>query len=475
MGSNTLQSGFQRFASAAIHARLTLGVHYPGSNAMPDTLYADCDGLSIAYQVMGDGPIDVILVPGIFSHVEQYHEFPQYTDFLRQLSTFSRVIAFDKRGQGLSDRIEGVATFEQRTDDLLAVMEATRSERAAVFGLSEGAAMALLFAASHPQKVSHVITFGGYAKSCSAPDYPYMPSKEDRRAKIGRWIEDWGKGDTLDIFVPALADSDAAKRLFGKLQRASCAPSAMRKYFDMNLSIDVREMLPLVQAPTLVMHHRDDRQVPFACSEDLRSRLPNAKLVDCGEGGHYFWGANNDRVVSEIRQFLVGDTFASYSTERVLATVLFLDIVNSSQKLNDMGDAAWQEIMERHDNEAADLIELYRGSFIKSTGDGLLATFDGPGRAVQCACALVRRLAQLGIEARAGLHTGEIELRGEDISGSAVHVAARIEENSSAGEVLVSRTVVDLTIGNSFIECEPRGEFSLKGIPGRWPLYKATI
>jgi len=438
-------------------------------------MYADCDGLSIAYQVMGNGPIDIILVPGIFSHVENCHEFPQYTEFLRQLTSFARVIAFDKRGQGLSDRFDGVATFEQRTDDLLAVMKACQSEKAVVFGLSEGAAMALLFAATHPAKVSHVITFGGYAKSCSAPDYPHMLSREERRAKIGGWIKHWGAGDTIHIFVPSLANSDAAKRLFGKLQRASCSPSAMQKYFEMNLSIDVRDMLPLVSAPSLILHHEDDQQVPIGCSEDLSSRLPNSQFVNCGQGGHYFWGANNDRVVSEIRTFVTGAPAGSQSLDRVLATVLFTDIVNSSQQLSAMGDAAWQCILDRHDADAIDLVELFRGRFIKSTGDGILATFDGPGRAVECACSLVRRMSDAGLKIRAGLHTGEIELRSGDVSGNAVHTAARIEGNCLPGEVFVSRTVVDLMAGNNVVRFQERGDHELKGLPGKWPLYSAEI
>ena len=442
---------------------------------MPDTMYADCDGLSIAYQVMGDGPLDIIMIPGIFSHVELYHEFPEYSDFFRKLSSFARVIAFDKRGQGLSDRIEGVPTFDQRADDLRAVMDATGSTRAALFGLSEGAAMALLFAASHPSNVSHVITFGGYVKACASDDYPYMPSREERLKKTDAIIAEWGKGSALGIFVPALGDNEAARKLWGRVERGSCSPSAMRRYFKMNLDIDVRDILPFVRVPTLVMHHENDRQVPFACSEHIAANVPNAKLVNCGFGGHYYWSANVDRTVSEIRQFLQGTQALQNLAERELATVLFTDIVDSSRVLNEVGDAKWRTILEKHDTEAADLVQLHRGRMIKSTGDGILATFDRPGRAVQCACAFTQRMMQLDVPIRAGLHTGEIEIMADDISGAAVHATARIEAAAGPGEVYVSRTVVDLMAGSEGVDFHPLGEHDLKGIPGKWPLFRAEV
>jgi class 3 adenylate cyclase/predicted alpha/beta hydrolase len=441
---------------------------------MPDTMYAECDGLSIAYQVMGDGPIDIIMIPGIFSHVELFHEFPEYSDFFRKLSSFARVIAFDKRGQGLSDRIEGVPNFDQRADDLRAVMDATGSTRATLFGLSEGAAMALLFAASHPSKVSHVITFGGYVKSCASDDYPYMPGREERLRKTDAIIAEWGKGSALGIFVPALGDNEAARKLWGRVERGSCSPSAMRRYFKMNLDIDVRDVLPFVRVPTLVMHHENDRQVPFACSEHIAANVPNAKLVNCGWGGHYYWSANIDRTVSEIRQFLLGTQPLENVAERELATVLFTDIVESSRVLSELGDARWRSILERHDTEAADLVQLHRGRMIKSTGDGLLATFDGPGRAVRCACAFTRRMMQLSVPVRAGLHTGEIEIMNDDISGTAVHATARIEAAAGPGEVYVSRTVVDLMAGNEGVDFQPLGEHDLRGIPGKWPLFRVV-
>ena len=312
-------------------------------------------------------------------------------------------------------------------------------------------------------------------KACAAPDYPHMPSREDRMMKINAQIDEWGKGNSLGVFVPALGESDAAKRLFGKIERGSCTPSAMRKYFEMNLDIDVRDVLTSVHVPTLVLHHENDRQVPFACSEHIAAVVPNAKLVNCGSGGHYYWSANIDRTIAEIRRFLLGSEVVPQRSERELATVVFTDIVDSSRVLSELGDAGWRSTLERHDAEAADLIELHRGRLVKSTGDGLLATFDGPGRAVQCACAFSRRVAHLGIEMRAGLHTGEIEIRNNDISGAAVHTAARIEQVAGPGEVFVSRTVVDLMVGNDSVKFSPLGDYELKGIPGKWPLFRAEI
>ncbi len=439
---------------------------------LPDTQYAECDGLSIAYQVTGDGPIDIIMVPGLFSHVELYHEFPEYTEFLGKLSSFARVIAFDKRGQGLSDRIVGTPTFEERTDDLRAVMKAVGSKRAAVFGISEGGAMALLCAASHPDEITHVITFGAYAKACAAPDYPHMPTLEERREKIAAWIKNWGKGDPLPVMMPGLANSDAARRLFGRIERASSTPNAMRGYFDMNLAIDIRDILPAVRVPTMVMHHAGDRQVSPSAGRHLAEAVPGARFVDCGPGGHYAWSNDIDRVIGEIHGFLQGTTARPRGEDRVLATILFTDIADSTRTLSEIGDAAWRALLDRHDAEAADLIELHRGRLVKSTGDGLLATFDGPGRAVQCARAYVDKVVARGIEIRAGLHTGEVEIRDDDIGGAAVHAAARIEEAAAPGEVLVSRTVVDLMVGNDAVRFEELGSQVLKGLPGEWTLHR---
>jgi len=442
---------------------------------LPETEYADCDGFSIAYQVMGDGPIDIVVAPGLISHVELYHEIPPYTEFLQKLTTFSRVIAFDKRGQGLSDRFEGTPTLEERTDDLLAVMGAAGSERAAVFGISEGGAMALILAASRPDKISHVITFGSYAKSCAGHDYPHMPPLEVRREKIAAWIDNWGKGLPLPVMIPELASSDAARRVYGRLERAASTPNAMRRYFDMNLAIDIRDVLSAVRVPTLVMHHENDMQVPFAASEHLAAEVPGARLVNCGPGGHLSCSGDIDATIAEIRGFLAGTEASPQGADRVLATILMTDIVESTRTMSSLGDSAWRALLDRHDAVAAELIELFRGRMVKSTGDGLLATFDGPGRAVQCACTISERVADLGLTIRAGLHTGEVEIRGDDIAGTAVHVAARIEQAAAPGQVVVSQTVADLTVGNSAVSYRSLGSHELKGLPGKWSLLQTVV
>jgi class 3 adenylate cyclase len=335
--------------------------------------------------------------------------------------------------------------------------------------------MALLFAATYPDKVTHVVTFGGYAKACLAPDFPHMPSHEQRCEAVDNWISNWGKGLPLDVLMPALSNNQAARRLFGRIERSSMSPSAMRRYFEMNLAIDVREVLPAVRVPVLVMQHEDDKQVPFSNAEYLIEKLPNARLVNCGSGGHYYWSGDNANVVSEIRDFIKATKFERQSADRVLATILFTDIVGSTESLSNVGDAVWRSTLDRHDSESRDMIELHRGRVVRSTGDGVLATFDSPGRAVECACRLVEEVTHLGVHLRAGLHTGEIELRGESVDGIAVHAAARIEALAEPDQVIVSQTVTDLMIGNKAVKFTELGSRELKGLPGQWPLYLALL
>ena len=442
---------------------------------MAEIGYIDCDGLSIAYRVTGDAPLSILLVPGIFSHLDLYHDFPQYSDFIDQLSSFARVIEFDKRGQGLSDRLASAPTLEERAADIATLIEGLDLSECVLFGLSEGASMALLFAATHVGSVSKVITFGGYAKSCGATDYPHMPSRFDRMSAMEQALDQWGSGSNLGVFVPSLSGVEAAKRLFGKVQRACCSPAAMRKYFAMNLDIDVRFLLPSVQQPTLVMHHSDDRQVPIENSRFLADHLPNATFFDCGAGGHYFWGEGNDAVISRIRSFLTQGIKSPIKTDRILATVLFTDIAESTRTLAERGDHAWRSVLNIHDATTRELVDMFRGRLIKLTGDGALAIFDGPSRAVKCAAQIREKVAACRVELRAGLHTGEIEVRDEDISGLAVHVASRIEECCKANQILVSSTVADLTIGTNGFALKPVGAFLLKGIEGDWHLYEAVI
>lgn len=442
---------------------------------MRETGYVDCDGLSIAYRATGEGPLNILMLPGIFSHIDLFHDFPQYADFIAQLADFARVVEFDKRGQGLSDRIAEAPTLEQRANDITALIEGLGLEDCVLFGLSEGASMALLYAATHGPAVSKVITFGGYAKSCGGPDFPHMPPRTERMRMMERALQHWGSGDNLGIFVPSLGDIDPARKLFGQIQRSCCTPNAMRKYFEMNLDIDVRFLLPSVQQPALILHHAGDRQVPIENSRYLAAHLPRATFADCGPGGHYFWGADNAAVVARIRAFLFEDIATPARSERVLATVLFTDIARSTDRLRAAGDRAWRAVLDRHDEIVRDLLGIYRGRLVKLTGDGALATFDGPGRAVECAAALRDRIAVLGLPLRAGLHSGEIELRDDDVGGMAVHAAARIEGCCQPGQILVSRTVADLTIGTKAFRLTAAGRHRLRGLSGDWDLFEVEI
>lgn len=441
---------------------------------MGESGYVECDGLSIAYRRSGSGPLSILMVPGIFSHCELYHDFPQYSDFIARLTEFAQVVEFDKRGQGFSDRLSAAPTLEERIRDISALIAALNLRDCVLFGLSEGAAMALLYAATHPSDISKIITFGAYAKACGSADYPHMPTAAVRRAGIEHILARWGTGETLGVFVPDLAQSTAAQKLFGKIQRASCPPAAMRRYFDLNLQIDIRAILGLVQHPTLVLHHSTDQQVPIENSAYIAQRAPNAQLEDCGPGGHFFWGNDNARIVATIRSFLMDRPGHQLDTQRVLATPLFADIVHSTEAAKDAGDHQWKVLMQKMEAQAAACIDLFGGRLIKFTGDGVLALFDAPGRAVDCALELRKTLSALGLQTRIGLHTGEIELHGADIGGLAVHAAARIEALCQPGQILVSRTVTELTIGKASLTFDPAGTHHLKGFDTPWPLFEVT-
>ena len=442
---------------------------------LPETHYANSHGLSIAYQVMGEGAIDLVIAPALISHIELFHEFPGYTRYLRRLSEFARVITFDKRGQGLSDAMDGVPTLEERVDDISAVMDDVGSKKAAIFGFSEGSTMAFMLAASHPSRVSHVITFGGYAKACGTTDYPHMPSEEVRRANLMKWVDDWGRGGgvALKVLAPEIAEDQTMRKTFARIERYTNTPQAMKKYFEVNFKIDVLKALPLVKAPTLVLQREDDIQVTVAAGRHLTETIQNSRYVDAGTGGHGFFAGNISTSINAIREFITGEQSAEIFDNRVLSTVLFTDIVNSTNKLQALGDDVWRDLLDRHDELSKEIIALNRGRYINSTGDGILATFDGPGRGVECALQLSERLGSIGLPIRAGLHTGEVELRGGNISGSAVHIAARIEGLAKEGEVFVSRTVSDLMVGNIDIRLEAKGIHTLKGVQGEWEILRA--
>ena len=432
--------------------------------ALPETRYALSGDVNIAYQVMGDGPVDIILVPGFISHIEFRHELPGYTAFLRHLSTFARVVSFDKRGQGLSDRVSDAPSLEQRMDDVRAIMDTIGSQRATLFGHSEGCAMSALFAATYPERVSRLILFGGYVKRRDV----ILEELLEQRVKL------WGTGAMMKRVAPSLAANPDAVAQFAKFERLSASPGAVKSFTVLNSQIDVSSILPAIRVPTLVLHRRGDVQVPIELGRELAACIPDAKFIEYPGADHIFTTGDVDALLGDIEEFVTGHRETSSSDfERVLATVLFTDIVDSTRSAAAVGDQAWRRLLDSHDQLAIQTVEKHRGVLVKTTGDGILATFDGPGRAVRCALAFGSAAKQIGLPLRAGLHTGEIELRGRDIGGIAVHAAARVMAQSQPSEVLVSRVVTDLVAGAGLKFAE-RGSHELKGLPGRWDLFAAS-
>jgi class 3 adenylate cyclase/pimeloyl-ACP methyl ester carboxylesterase len=441
---------------------------------LPTTRYAQSGDLNIAYQVIGDGPVDLVFVPGLITHLEFLHEIPGYTEFLRLLAGFARVATFDKSGQGLSDRASGVASLEQRMDDIRAVMDAIGSTRAAVLGCSEGAPISVLFAATYPERTSHLILFGGMARYTATPDYPFARSENEMLQRIEERVAEWGTGVFAATgFWPSQGTEPAAVRQLARLERLTFSPGALRAMFQQNMQIDVRPILPTARVPTLVLHRRADRLVRPENGRYLASQIPGATYIEYDDCSDHLIFAGDMRTLSgDIEEFVTGDrgTAAPDDFDRVLATVLFTDVVGSTRRAAKLGDQAWRRLLEEHDRVAQRAVAQHRGTLIKTTGDGIIATFDGPGRAIRCALAFGAAAARLGLPVRAGLHTGEIELLGEDMGGIAVHAAARVMAQAGAGEVLVSRVVTNLVAGAG-LTFSGRGTHDLEGLPGRWDLF----
>jgi class 3 adenylate cyclase/pimeloyl-ACP methyl ester carboxylesterase len=435
---------------------------------MPETRYAHSGEINIAYQTMGRGPLDIVIVPGAISHVEFRHELPGLPAFLRHLSRFARVVAFDKRGQGLSDRVSGVPSLEERMDDVRAVMDAIGSKRAVLLGFSEGCPMSVLFAATYPERVSHLVLVGGFVRA------GVSVSDEAFEAFVAASVAAWGTGLSMKRVIGTHEGNEREIALLGKLERLSCSPGAFKTLMLMNRRIDVTSVLPSVRVPALVLHSRADAVVPIAEGRKLAAAIPGAKYIEYGDLPHGACFAEAcEGLIGDIEEFVTGHRDASFpETDRVLATVLFTDIVDSTRMAVEVGDHRWHELLDRHDRLAKQTVEKHRGNFVKSTGDGILATFDGPGRAVRCALAFGAAAQQMGLPVRAGLHTGEIEVRGRDVGGIAVHAAARVMAQCGANEVLVSRVVTDLVAGAG-LKFTARGAFDLKGIPGQWDLFAA--
>ena len=434
-----------------------------------ETKYAKSGDVHIAYRIFGGGPRDIVLIPGTISHVELYWEFPMNEYLLRRLTSFSRVIVFDKRGQGLSDRV-AEQTLEERTGDVLAVMDAAGSERATIFGWSEGGAMSLMFAATYPKRTSALALYGAFASMQAGPwSLPeaqfqlFLAAVEDR----------WGTGILVPINAPSRVKDEAFVRWWGHLERAVASPGAIVALLRANYEIDARHVLPSIQAPTLILHRKDDATVPVEAGRYLAQNIPGAKYVELPGEDHLIQALDEDvldLLLDEVEEFITG-TRQRPEPDRVLATVMFNDIVGSTERAAELGDRQWRELLSNFYAVVRRELAAFRGREVNTTGDGLLATFDGPARAIQCACSIRERVRSLGLQSRTGLHTGECEVIGDDVAGIAVHIAARVAATAGPDEVLVSSTVKDLVAG-SRLRFADRGAHSLKGVPDEWRLYE---
>jgi class 3 adenylate cyclase len=457
---------------AALWSVVSVWVQTLGVSDSPGNRYAKSGDIHIAYQVLGDGPIDVLLLVAEFIPTDAWEEHPRLAHACRRLASFSRLIRCDRRGVGLSDPITpgSPPTLEQWIQDALAVLDAVGSEQTVVIGTNDAGVVAALLAATHPQRVRALVFVNSFARCTQAPDYPWGWPAHLVTKMIDNTIEpsdDVGWG--LDFVAPSMAGDDEFRRWWDRAGNRGASPATARALLEVYLRSDVRSILEVIDVPTLVVHRVDDPAITIDHGRYLAEHIPRAKLVELPGEDDIFWLGDADTVIDEIEEFLTGARRRP-GMDRVLATVLFTDIVGSTERASNLGDQQWARLLDDHDRTCAQHVQRCRGRMVKSTGDGLLATFDGPARAIACALDLRAALRPLGIDIRAGLHTGEIELRADDIGGIAVHIAARIEALAGDGEVLASRTVVDLVVGSG-IEFRDRGEHELKGVPGKWNLF----
>lgn len=440
--------------------------------AVPRTRYAVSGDLRIAYQVAGDGPIDVVWIPGWVSNVEESWEQPALAAFLHRLASFSRLILFDKRGTGLSDpvSISALPTLEERMDDVRAVMDAVGSESAALVGYSEGVSLAITFAASHPSRTRALVLLSGFASRLRTLEYPWAPSLEDREALVAETLANWGEMD-LSSLAPSVAHDPVTMATLARYFRHSASPSAAAALLRMNTEIDVRAVLPTIKVPTLIVHRADDQDALIDGARWMARQIPGSTFLELPGADHLPYIGDTEPILAAAQEFLTG-VRPLPSSVRVLATVLFTDIVRSTEHAAELGDRRWVALLETHRAVVRQEIERWRGQEIDTTGDGFLITFDGPARAIRCAQAILNAAAEQGLQVRAGLHTGEIERRGSQIGGIAVHIGARVAASAKPGEVLVSSTVKDLVAGSG-IGFEDRGIHTLKGVPDHWRLFAA--
>ena len=444
---------------------------------VPEVRYARSGDVNIAYQVVGDGPFDLVIVLGSVSHLEVWWEEEERASFIRRLAGFARVLIFDKRGTGLSDAVAGVANLETRMDDVRAVMDAAGSRRAAILGISEGAPMTLLFAATYPERTAAVVIWGGFVTGRPTPETPWIRPPEERLAVSAELERSWGTFESgvqsVERFAPSRSgDVDEARR-WARWARFGASPGAMAALVRMNIEIDVRHVLPTIRVPTLIVHRTGDRAVDVRSGRLMAERISGARFLELPGDDHYFV-IDPEPFVSEVEQFLTGlwqeGGWDEPEQERVLATVLFTDIVGATQQAAELGDARWRRLLSDHHALVRRHLSRFRGRELDTAGDGFFASFDGPARAIRCACAITESVQELGLEVRAGLHTGECELIEGKVGGIAVHIGARVAAEARPGEVVVSSTVKDLVAGSN-IEFVARGPAELKGIPGAWQLF----
>ncbi|MFP3881860.1 MAG: adenylate/guanylate cyclase domain-containing protein [Actinomycetota bacterium] len=431
---------------------------------VPQVRYADVGGGSIAYQTFGEGPPDLVITPGFVSHLDLQWTMPSYFRFFEMLASFARVIIFDKRGTGLSDPTPTAIRFDQRADDILAVMDAAGSQKAVLMGISEGGPLSILVAANHPERVQCLVLYGTFAAGSHIAS--------DQLTAFEAAIDDWGSGLTAQIFGTSDAESGLRRRLAAVFERASASPGMARALVDSVRTADVSAVLPLLDMPCLVIHRRDDPFAPLEWGQELAEKIPNSRMVVTEGADHLPWFGDYASIASAVADFLGNNEITTEGRRRV-ATIMFTDIVNSTAKAVELGDQVWTELLEQHNLLMRDQLDMWRGEEVKTLGDGFLSLFDSPARGVECAHSVMRGMEALDLVLRAGLHTGEVEVMSDDVAGLSVHVASRIAALAAPNEVLVSNSVRELCIGAP-LDFHDRGTKPLKGLPGQWQLYSTT-
>jgi len=441
---------------------------------VPETHYAKSGDCHIAYQVVGKGPLDVVFIPGFVSHLEHAWADARLSHFFKRIASFARLILFDKRGTGMSDPVpvQQLPTLEQRMDDVRAVMDAAGSQRAALVGVSEGGPLSLLFSAAHPDRTVAMVIIASFARIAWAPDYPFGTKIDQWRGLLERMEQGWGKGVLLSSFARSLADDESARAWWGRFQRQAASPGAAVAVMQMVYELDVRPILPAIRVPSLVLHRADDCLVPVEHARYLAQQIPGARYVELPGLDHFFFTDDADAYLDQIEEFLTGELRAG-EPDRVLATVLFVDIVGSTERAAELGDARWHALLDSFYGVARRQLERFRGREIDSAGDGFFASFDGPARAIRCATSIGAGVRSVGLQVRGGVHIGECEVMGSKLGGIAVHIGARVAGHAQPGEVLVSSTVKDLVAGSG-IAFDERGTHALKGVPGQWSLYAVS-